>query len=1146
MSETIKKSLPKNVDISEKSSHFLNIKKRSEEDDEYKYNVFFTACSNGYINLVKYFIDSGICVNKRNDKGLTPLIYAAKNNSSIQVIKELISAGADLNVVGENGLRPLMYALKYNSSLEVIGTFISSGANVNATDKDGLTPLMYSVKNNSNVQVIKELISSGANINATDKDGLTPLMYAVKNNSNVQVIKELISSGANINATDKDGMTPLIYAKRNNSNIQVIKELISFGENVNATDKDGMTILMKAIEAKFSLKIIQTLIANGGDIYLKNKDKKNAIDMGLISDDKDINAFFEQILYEYKRKKYLDIITRKTKKKFTEQQLKAIFDEHDAALVIAGAGCGKTTTTLGKIAYLVESEKAKINEILPIYFNSSNRVELNAKIKAMYSYTNDENDTEGTKGIAHTYHSLGLKILRILSKSIKVDEYALRNFIRNFRKTASDAQLLNIFFFVSHYMYQEKIVPDKINEKIEEFEEQYLTLNGEYVKSIPEVQIANYLFEHKIKYKYEEAFEKYYPGIKYPIKPDFYIPAGEGHGDVWIEHWGIYKDNIGKEKSFFGNEYLKNKKWKLEVYAENNADVIELFYSDFWNHCLIEKLEDALHLRNISTANIMSNEEKILCIRERLLEKKLLHFEDLVKRFIGLFKSNMHYHDFYEFKQMELPFEEIEYKDKRKRAFLDIAEDMYFGYEDFLRKNCVIDFTDMLKKAIPLLEEKKIVLPYKYILIDEFQDIDELNYTFIDLIRKQTNAKMFCVGDDWQSIYRFKGSNILYFTNFGDFFPGYKEYKIEQTFRNAPPLIDIAAEFVQKNPIQKKKKITNKTQVQDSFLALALYNPFLKKNDKTSNDEYEIFLRYLRKIDEHVSKFTSEFKNNDDEKADVLILYRNNNHLNRLLKYKNKIYNEKTTERKLLSQIKNDLNNSYKTDPEKDLFLENDLGEYDILNETTIKLDRIRLRCTSVHRSKGLESDYVFVFGLNNSFTGFPNTLEDDEILKPLLPEKEEYPDAEERRLFYVALTRAKKGCYLIIPKFQESYFCDEIKSKINLKYESDSALLYTCPRCGSSMIKRQNQDFFQCTNNDCKLKKRKIFFVQNFPEDAEAIKISALTPPYELDSIKQFAKEKSKQEIYVLYDKSKKDYLYRKAIEYGFEPIFYNFFKDK
>ena len=97
------------------------------------------------------------------------------------------------------------------------------------------------------------------------------------------------------------------------------------------------------------------------------------------------------------------------------------------------------------------------------------------------------------------------------------------------------------------------------------------------------------------------------------------------------------------------------------------------------------------------------------------------------------------------------------------------------------------------------------------------------------------------------------------------------------------------------------------------------------------------------------------------------------------------------------------------------------------------------IRYLTVHRSKGLEEETVIILNLEDNDWGFPNKIKDEKILKYILPKKEKYKYAEERRLFYVALTRTKNEVYLLVNKNNKSNFIKEIVNNNNKYIETIS-----------------------------------------------------------------------------------------------------------
>lgn len=735
----------------------------------------------------------------------------------------------------------------------------------------------------------------------------------------------------------------------------------------------------------------------------------------------------------------------------TNEQCDAIFNDDGASLIVAGAGCGKTTTALGKIIYLVNTGKAQLEEILPIYFNKKNAEEMNGKITAVFG---------NTKRIAYDYHQLGLEILggRQSCPVRKTDEVIQEIF----NKIVGDKNFYNficrIFDFIMKYMYSNdesalEAFPSyfddlSIEEKIEKLACDCLTLDGKRVKSAAEAVIANFLFTHKIPYTYEKWFKSCYPDAD-GMTPDFYVQIGDGtdpKNAVWIEHWGIEFDSHGNELVRWLNskeeaEYIANKNKKLNTYKACGAKLIELFLSDFKNETLISKLKYQLEKFGVDTGNEMTRDEKIDCIKQLIKNRKFESFQEIVQRCISLLKIN-------KYTAKNIPeihkdaLSGLEKREKeRAKEFYRIVYVLMKEYERRQTEESFIDYTDMLIKALAKIDNMDF--PYKYIIIDEYQDIDNLNYELISAIQKKTKAKICCVGDDWQAIYRFKGGNISFFSDFEKYFPNPKTYRIQQTFRNGAPLIDIAGKFIQKNDNQLRKTIrSDKT----TFLKAIRYHEFKTWGSEKDIDRLNCLFDILKQQD----------------KKNFLIIVRNNSDFNKYF----------------------------------DCFGENCKSILDVENSLRRKFSK-NIDIRTAHKSKGLEYDYVVVFNLAFRVTGFPSLLGDDPAISFLLPPEEDFPYAEERRLFYVALTRAKKGCYLLVPKFEPSVFFSEIKEDIdqNNIFDSNNALLATCPRCGKEMVRIWKKDetkeqFYNCSSYPrCKFSKAKAFLVKNTANVEEIIK---------------------------------------------------------
>lgn len=308
----------------------------------------------------------------------------------------------------------------------------------------------------------------------------------------------------------------------------------------------------------------------------------------------------------------------------------------------------------------------------------------------------------------------------------------------------------------------------------------------------------------------------------------------------------------------------------------------------------------------------------------------------LIRTFINLFKSNNYTLDmFYKF---------INKANKKDKILLKEIMKCYICYESYLRRENLLDFNDMINEGIKMLDYSNV--RYKHIIIDEYQDTSVTKFNFIKKLIKLSNANFFVVGDDFQSIYRFTGSNLKIINNFKIYFPFAKVFKLKNTYRTPDELIKIAGKFIMKNKNQIRKKLYSRNKLTNSIEVVYYDDLNIKIKEIIKND----------KID------------------DLFILSRNNKDLDKVDK---------------------------------------------------LEIDNRKL---TIHKSKGLQSDYVFIIGLNNNKNGFPNKIKDHEILKYVNNYKEYFPYEEERRLFYVALTRCKKKVYLFVPNDNESIFIKEIK----------------------------------------------------------------------------------------------------------------------
>ncbi len=342
--------------------------------------------------------------------------------------------------------------------------------------------------------------------------------------------------------------------------------------------------------------------------------------------------------------------------------------------------------------------------------------------------------------------------------------------------------------------------------------------------------------------------------------------------------------------------------------------------------------------------------EMFLSIISNIDEKTLKYFNNTISSFINIFK-NYNYDYSY--------FDTLIKHNKDK--ILELIKKVYLIYEDELRSSNYLDFNDIINYSIKLITNKGLKRYYKYIIIDEFQDISENRFLLIDIIRKSCNSKVFSVGDDYQSIYKFAGSNINMITNFKKYFGYTRIIKINNTYRNSNELIKVASDFILKNRHQIRKNLISNKHNNKPIKIIYYYNNEVVKLKKLLYDMDKTLI--LVRNNYNISNICDE----------EFIIDKDN------ITYNNKIYNYKT-----------------------------------------------------IHKSKGLEEENVIILGLENSIYGFPNKRRNS-INNLLLP-KDKYLYEEERRLFYVALTRTKNNVYLFVSKEKPSIFVKEILRK-NKKY---------------------------------------------------------------------------------------------------------------
>ena len=668
----------------------------------------------------------------------------------------------------------------------------------------------------------------------------------------------------------------------------------------------------------------------------------------------------------------------------TFEQRRTIVTDEAFNLVVAGAGTGKTSTLIGKTGYLIKKGLVDPDSLLLLSFARAPRKKLQDETKNRLRVNLE----------VRTFHSLGLEILRktldfrprisALSENAAVLQKNIEIFLQNRMIDIDFANKLNEYFLF-HLNPVENLFEFQSDEEYEKYikEIEIRTLNGEIVKSYAECEIANYFFINGIRYEYEKPYifdtssEEH---LQY--RPDFYIPDF----DVWIEHIGIDR-NCQTAPGIDRWKYLNDWYWKRKTHRENGTRLIETYTYEKQEGTLLSNLETNLKSYEIKFEKIPY--EKIFTKLKSLGEVSL--FSGLLTKFLNLYKSNT------------LPISELKNKAKkypywqRYIAFLNIFENVLTDYENVLRENSEIDFHDMISLAVEQVNQHNYDSRFRYVLVDEFQDISQSRYKLLKaLLDQNEDNKLFCVGDDWQSIYRFTGSDLSIMTDFDKYFEPNEKMFLTKTFRFNDKIRDVSSSFIMKNPEQYEKKLVAPS-VKHPGVSIVWY------------DELERAL-----VD------TLTFINSlENEIVDVKVIGR----------YNRRFYPE-------LRKI--------------DSYFRGEIVQY-----------------TTAHKSKGSEADYVIIIRVKSDRYGFPCEIEDDPVLRLVLSEEDLYPNAEERRVFYVAMTRAKKQVFILADRNQVSKFVEEIThDNPAISIIGDPPFFIECPECKKGSITgaiQKGKSVFSC-----------------------------------------------------------------------------------
>jgi len=697
-----------------------------------------------------------------------------------------------------------------------------------------------------------------------------------------------------------------------------------------------------------------------------------------------------------------------------DEQSSAVLHRGKRLLVLAGAGSGKTRTLIQKIQYLIEEQGVRANEILAITYTKNAASEMLDRLILMENSTGEFakalEDNSATKAKLHamrtefkrkipwlntlkltTFHGFCYQLLRHQGakqydnqfKVLSTDKFQESGFKHGAEEQPMDIvnrlviqlcsepeYLLKLKrYLLDYYVFHHKST-DKGAGQAFKSGKNYITLNGTQVRSKSERYIADWLYRHDIAFEYEPKVNL----DQFRFYPDFYIPEA----NLFLEHVSkLSKGTKTKMKEFehAGRKCVTTYESQMENIAEFNAVLEGL---------LKKRLDSSFEWK--ADAHLSYEEEFARYQKEmKRFLSNALQVWDMVRveglDFEALFaKASTDQHE-------------------RVREFYILVKPLLKRYHEYCTNKSYLDFNEMILQSMALLESDAKALEvvsaqYKYILIDEFQDVNNLQVRLIQKILKD-ETQLFCVGDDWQSIYGFRGSNVDYTVNFKNHFKGAEVVKLTKNYRSMPTIVEAGNHVISYNEHKVDKTVLAHKEGQTKIHLYA-------GKDEVANVEY-------------VADAVRQLYEQDYQKEDILILHRRS-------------------------------------------------ADYALYYEYFKEMG-LEVQHSTIHGAKGLEARAVFILGLHDMPGGFPEVWSTDRIYQLIKTTDLKALMEEERRLFYVAITRAKDELFLLSIKGSPSAFLTEIPSKYISKSKKVALLkneqVYQCTECNTLC----EQDVNYCPN---------------------------------------------------------------------------------
>lgn len=516
----------------------------------------------------------------------------------------------------------------------------------------------------------------------------------------------------------------------------------------------------------------------------------------------------------------------------TNDQRLGVLRSNDKNMVLAAAGTGKTSVMIAKALDIIDRGLAKPSEILILAYNRAATEELKERLADKANKANI--DLETSPQIS-TFHALGRKLLHdsgisTYMSTFTEDEIKFKQWVTSWLEKYLASDTTRLLNFIN--LFPEPVNPFDFD-TLADYERyvrdnEFRTLNGEKVKGYQELLIGNFMYVNGIPYTYEAPYiSKRRIEIGFDYRPDFHIK----NTNIYIEHFGVDRQG-GTRPGIDHLKYNESMRNKRALHAECDTTLVETFHYEWMEQTLIPGLQEKLAAQGI-ICNPLAPEEVLNKLRE---DGRIASWADLMKKALQAIRVERLTKELMLIRLMNAGISQPE-------KFAELLDALHQGYVQELIDQNAIDFDDMIIRAIQVVEDGDYVPEWRYILVDEFQDISAARVEFIKaIIDKGPQPSLTVVGDDWQSIYRFSGGKLELTTRFGEMVGNHTSTTLQKTFRYNNSIANIAGQFIMENPEQYKKQVETHTKVDQSQVYLL--------DDKVGqqNGVYERAEEVVRKI----------------------------------------------------------------------------------------------------------------------------------------------------------------------------------------------------------------------------------------------------------------------------------------------------------